>query len=60
LKAAKEKQIATYKGALITLSAYFLAGTLQTRKMWYDVLKISKRGNSKMAARGRKQKANLL
>ena len=42
LKAAREKQIITYNGAPIRLSAVFLTETLQDRKDWHEVFKLMK------------------
>ena len=42
LKAAKEKQRITYKGAPIRLSADFSKETLQARRDWQEVLKVMK------------------
>ena len=43
LKAEREKQKITYKGIPIRLSADFSAETLQARREWKDILKISER-----------------
>ena len=40
LKAAREKEIVTYKGVPIKLSANFSKETLQTRRGWKEVFKI--------------------
>ena len=45
LKAAGEKQLVTYKGTPIRLSADFSAGTLQARRKWHDVFKVIKGKN---------------
>ena len=42
LKAAREKQIVTYKGVPISLSADFSKETLQARRGWKEVLKVVK------------------
>ena len=42
LKAATEKNILTYKETPITLSADFLAETLQIRREWVDIFKVLK------------------
>ena len=42
LKAAQEKQLVTYKEALIRLSADFSKETLQARKDWQEILKVIK------------------
>ena len=42
LKAAKEKQLVTYKLVLIRLSAYYSAETLQTRRQWQEIFQIMK------------------
>ena len=42
LKAAREKQIVTYKGVPIRLSADFSKETLQSRKDWQEVFKVMK------------------
>ena len=39
LKAAREKEIVTYKGVPIRLSAVFSKETLQARRGWKEVLK---------------------
>ena len=40
LKAAREKQQATYKGNPICLTAYLPAETLQARREWQDIFKV--------------------
>ena len=42
LKAAREKQLVTYKGAPISLSADFSKETLQSRRDWQEVFKVMK------------------
>lgn len=42
LKAVKEKQLGTYKEALVTLSEDFSAETLQAKRESYDILKVLK------------------
>ena len=42
LKAAREKQIVTYKGVSIRLSADFSKETLQARRDWQEILKVMK------------------
>ena len=42
LKAAREKQLVTYKGAPIRLSDDFSAGTLQARRDCQEVFKVMK------------------
>ena len=42
LKAAREKQLVTYKGALTRLSANFSTETLQARRNWQEILKVMK------------------
>ena len=42
LKAAREKQIVTYKGVPIRLSADFSKETLQDRRDWQEVFKVMK------------------
>ena len=39
LKAAREKQLATYRGITIRLSADFSKETLQARRGWQEVFK---------------------
>ena len=43
LKAAKEKQQATYKGKPICLTADLSAETLQARREWQDIFKVLKK-----------------
>ena len=43
LKAAREKQLVTYKGAPIRVSADFSTETLQARRDWYKIFKVMKR-----------------
>ena len=45
LKAAKEKQQATYKGKPICLTADLSAETLQARREWQDIFKVLKGKN---------------
>ena len=45
IKAAREKQIVTYKGVSIRLSADFSKETLQTIRDWQKVLKVIKKQN---------------
>ena len=45
LKAAREKQKATYKGNPIRLTADLSAETLQARREWQDILKVLKGKN---------------
>ena len=45
LKAAREKQLVTYKGTPVRLSADFLAESLQARKKWHDIFKVLKGKN---------------
>ena len=45
LKAAREKQIITYKGVPIRLSADFSKETLQARRDWQEILKVMKSKN---------------
>ena len=45
LKAAREKQQITYKGAPVKLTADFSAETLQARREWHDILKVMKGKN---------------
>ena len=45
LKAAKEKQLVTYKGTPISLSADFSAETLQARREWHYIFKVMKGKN---------------
>ena len=42
LKAAREKQLVTYKGAPIRLSADFSKETLQARRDWQEIFKVMK------------------
>ena len=42
LKAAREKQLVTYKVALIRLSSYFSTKTLQDRRDWQEIFKVKK------------------
>ena len=42
LKAAREKQLVTYRGVSIRLSADFLKETLQARKDWQEIFKVMK------------------
>ena len=42
LKAAKENQLVTYKGAPIRLSADFSKETLQARRGWHELFKVMK------------------
>ena len=42
LKAAREKQLVTYKGAPIRLSADFSIETLQVRRDWHEIVKAMK------------------
>ena len=42
LKAAREKQIITYKGVSITLSADFSKETLQARRDWQEIFEVMK------------------
>ena len=43
LKAAREKQIVTYKGVPIRLSADFSKETLQARRDWQELFKVMKK-----------------
>ena len=45
LKAAREKQQIKYKGIPISLSADFLAETLQAKREWQDITKVMKGKN---------------
>ena len=45
LKAAREKQIVTYKGTPIGLSADLSTETLQARREWQEIFKMLKRKN---------------
>ena len=40
LKGAREKQLVTYKGAFIRLSADFSIATLQARGHWQEIFKM--------------------
>ena len=40
LKAAREKQEVTYKGALIRLAANFSTETLQARRKWQEIFQV--------------------
>ena len=42
LKAAREKQEVTYKGALIRLAADFSMETLQARREWQEIFQVMK------------------
>ena len=42
LKAARDKQLVTYKGAPVILSADFSKATLQARKDWQKIFKVMK------------------
>ena len=42
LKSAREKQIVTYKGVSIRLSADFSKETLQARRDWQEIFKVMK------------------
>ena len=42
LKAAREKQLVTYRGVLIRLSADFSKETLQVRRDWQEIFKVIK------------------
>ena len=42
LKAAREKQDVTYKGALIRLAANFSTETLQARRKWQEIFQVLK------------------
>ena len=42
LKVAREKQLVTYRGVPIRLSADFLKETLQVRRDWQDIFKVLK------------------
>ena len=42
LKAAREKQLVTYRGVPIRLSAGFSKETLQARKYWQEIFKVMK------------------
>ena len=45
LKAASGKQLVTYKGTPMRLSADFSAATLQARKEWHNIFKVLKEKN---------------
>ena len=45
LTATREKQLVTYEGTSIRLSADFSAETLQARREWHDILKVMKGKN---------------
>ena len=42
LKATREKQVVTYKGAPITLSSDFSSETFQARREWCEMFKLMK------------------
>ena len=42
LKAAREKQLVTYRGVLIKLSVSFSKETLQARRGWQEIFKVTK------------------
>ena len=42
LKAAREKQLVTYKGTPIRLAADFSTETLQTRREWQEIFQVIK------------------
>ena len=42
LKAAREKHLVTYKGALIRLLADFSTGTLQAKREWHEIFQVMK------------------
>ena len=42
LKAAREKQLVTYRGVPIRLSADFSKATLQARRDWQEIFKVMK------------------
>ena len=42
IKAAREKQLVTYKGVPIRLSADFSKETLQARRNWQEIFKVMK------------------
>ena len=42
LKAAREKQLVTYRGVPIRLPAYFSKETLQARRDWQEIFKVMK------------------
>ena len=43
LKAEREKQLVTYSGVPIRLSAHFSKETLQARSSWQEIFKVMKR-----------------
>ena len=45
LKAAREKQLVTYRGVPIRLSTDFSKETLQTRRNWQEIFKVMKSKN---------------
>ena len=45
LKAAREKQLFTYRGVPIKLSADFVEETLQARRDWEEIFKVMKSGD---------------
>ena len=45
LKAAREKQLVTYRGVLIRLSTDFSTQTLQARRDWQEIFKVMKSGD---------------
>ena len=45
LKAAREKQLVTYRGVPIRLSADFSKETLQARRDWQGIFKMMKSGD---------------
>ena len=44
LKAAREKQLVTYRGVPIRLSADFSKETLEARRDWQEIFKVKKTG----------------
>ena len=42
LKATREKQVVTYKGAPINLSSDFSTETFQARRSWHEIFKVMK------------------
>ena len=42
LKATREKQVVTYKGAPIKLSSDFSTETLHTKREWHEIFKVMK------------------
>ena len=42
LKASREKEEVTYKGALIRLAAAFSTETLQSRREWQEIVQVMK------------------